>query len=139
MQPHGCHREVRSCPKLDKNGHYAILVHPRTVAFPKDTVYNDEITWATIKKLAIGDNQMKYCPSWVAPRKKGRPKNDARKLGIADHVQKGVQKRVAKRRRQNPAVHQTIVEGVVDEMQAGIQELDDIELEYMKDDVVDYA
>jgi len=106
--------------------------------FPKDTVYKAEITWATIKKLAIGDNQMKYCPSWVAPRKKGRPKNDARKLGIADHVQKGVQKRVAKRRRQNPAVHQTIVEGL-DENQADIKELDNIELEDTKDGVVGYA
>ncbi len=81
---------------------------------------------------------MRYCPSWVAPRKKGRPKKDTRKLGIADHVQQGVQKGVAKRRRQNPVVHQTIVEGV-DENQAGIQELDDIELEDTKDGVVDYA
>ena len=101
-------------------------------------MYKAEITWATIKKSAIRDNQMRYCPSWVAPRKKGRPKKEARKLGIADHVQQGVQKSVGKRRQQNPIVHQTIVEGV-DENQAGIQELDDIELEDMKDGVVEYA
>ncbi len=66
--------------------------------FPKDAVYKAEVTWATIKKSAIGDDQVRYCPSWVAPRKKGHPKNDARKLGITDHVQQGVQKGVAKRR-----------------------------------------
>ena len=133
--------KCRAVPNLTRMGimpFWYTRAH-RQQRFPKDTVYNAEITWATIKKSAIGDNQMKYCPSWVAPCKKGHPKNDARKLGIADHVQQGVQKHVAKRRRQNPIVHQTIVEGVVDEMQAGIQELDDIELEYTKDGVVDYA
>ncbi len=81
---------------------------------------------------------MRYCPSWVAPRKKGHPKKDARKLEITDHVQQGVQKGGGKRRRQNPVVHQTIVDGL-DENQAGIQELDDIELEDTKDGVVEYA
>ena len=105
--------------------------------FPKDAVYKAEITWANIKKSAIGDDQVN-CPSWVAPRKKGCPKKDARKLGIADHVQQGVQKGVAKRRRRNTVVHQTIVEGV-DENQAGIQYHGDIELEDTKDGVVEYA
>jgi hypothetical protein len=105
---------------------------------PKDAVYKAEVTWATIKKSAIGDDQVRYCPSWVAPRKKGRPKKDARKLGIADHVQQGVQKDVAKWRRRNTIVHQTIVVGV-DENQAGIQYHGDIELEDTKDGVVEYV
>ena len=43
---------------------------------------------------------MKYCPSWIAAKKKGRPKSNARKLGIADYVKQGVAK--TKRRRKNP-------------------------------------
>ncbi len=101
-------------------------------------MYKAEVTGATIKKSAIGDNQVRYCPSWVAPCKKGRPKKHARKLGITDHLQQGVQKGVSKRRRQNTVVHQTIVEGV-DKNQAGIQYHGDIELEDTKDGFVDYA
>jgi hypothetical protein len=75
---------------------------------------------------------MKYCPSWVAPKKKGRPKKEVRKLGIADHVQQAA----AKRRRKNKtvAVPDTIVEEV-DEDNAEIARYDNkmIVLEDMKD------
>ncbi len=49
---------------------------------------------------------MKYCPSWAAAKKKGRPKKDARKLRIADHVKQGI----AKRRRKNPVAPDTAIE-----------------------------
>jgi hypothetical protein len=68
--------------------------------YPKDMVYNMEVTWSKIKKSAAPDILMKYCPSWVAANKKGRPKKDARKLGISDYVKEGVSK--TKRRRKNP-------------------------------------
>jgi hypothetical protein len=68
-------------------------------------VYKAEITWANIKKSAIANDHVRYCPSWVAPRKKGRPKKETRTLGIADHVQQGVQKGIKKSRRQNTVVH----------------------------------
>jgi hypothetical protein len=107
--------------------------------FPKDAVYKADITWANIKKSAIANDHVRYCPSWVAPRKKGRPKKEARTLGIADHVQQGVQKGIKKRRRQNTVVHhQTIVEGV-DENQAGIQHHGNIEMEDTKDGIVGCA
>ncbi len=81
---------------------------------------------------------MRYCPSWVAPRKKGHPKSEARSLGIADHVQQGVERRIKKKRRQNTVIHhETIVEGG-GKMQCILDDVD-IELEDTKDGVVGYA
>jgi len=68
--------------------------------YPKDMVYNMDVTWSKIKKSAAPNIMMKYCPSWIAANKKGRPKKDARKLGISDYVKEGVSK--SKRRRKNP-------------------------------------
>jgi hypothetical protein len=78
--------------------------------FPKEFVYRADMTWDNIRKSDSKDDRMKYCPSWVAPKKKGRPKKEVRKLGIADHVQQAA----AKRRRKNKtvAVPDTIVEEV---------------------------
>ncbi len=74
--------------------------------YPKDVVYKSDVTWSKIKKSAAPDILMKYCPSWAAAKKKGCPKKDARKLGIADHVKQGV----AKRRRKNPVASDTAIE-----------------------------
>ena len=90
-----------------------------------------------IRKSDSKDERMKYCPSWVAPKKKGRPKKKVRKLGIADHVQQAV----AKRHRKNKpvAVPGTIVE-VVDEDKAEIARYDDnIEMEDTMDGVIGSA
>ncbi len=65
-----------------------------------------EVTWSKIKKSAAPDILMKYCPSWVAAKKMGRPKKDARKLGIADYVKEGV----SKRHRKNTVARNTEVE-----------------------------
>ncbi len=64
-----------------------------------------DVTWSKIKKSAAPDILMKYCPSWVAAKKKGRPKKDARKLGITDFVKEGV----VKRRHKNPIAPDTAV------------------------------
>jgi hypothetical protein len=68
--------------------------------FPKEFVYRADMTWENIRKSDSKDERMKYCPSWVAPKKKGRPKKEVRKLGIADHVQQAA----AKRRRKSKPV-----------------------------------
>ena len=105
--------------------------------FPKEFVYRADMTWDNIRKSDRMDERMKYCPSWVAPKKKGRPKKEVRKLGIADHVQQAV----AKRRRKNKpvTVPDTIVEAV-DEDNAEIARYDDnIELEDTKDGVIGCA
>ncbi len=87
--------------------------------------------WATIKKLSVTNDSMRYCPSWAAPRKKGRPKKDARKLGILDHLQQDV----AKRRHRNSIALETIVEEV-NKDDAAIVEFEELKLEDTKDGVV---
>jgi hypothetical protein len=77
---------------------------------------------------------MRYCPSWAAPRKKGRPKKEVRKLGISDHVQKGV----LQRRRHNPVVTEKIVEEVHED-DAGIEQYGELKLEETKDRVIGNA
>ncbi len=80
---------------------------------------------------------MKYCPSWVAPKKKGRPKKEVWKLGIGDHVQQALVKR---RHKNKPVtVPDTILE-VVGKDNAEIARYDDnIELEDTKDGVIGSA
>ncbi len=77
-----------------------------------------------LKKSAVPDMQMKYCLGWVAPKKKGCPKKDARKLGIADHVQQGTSKRPP----QNPVLPETIVKKV-DKDDAEIGQFEELKLE----------
>jgi len=67
-----------------------------------------DITWANIKKSAAPDILMKYCPSWAAAKKKGRPKKDTRKLEIVDYVNQGV----AKRCRKTPIAPETAIKEV---------------------------
>jgi hypothetical protein len=47
--------------------------------YPKDMIYKMDVTWSKIKKSAAPDILMKYCPSWAAAKKKGRPKKDTRR------------------------------------------------------------
>ena len=76
--------------------------------YPKDVVYKSDITWANIKKSAAPDILMKYCPSWAAATKKGRPKKNAWKLGIVDYVKQGI----AKRHHKNPIAPETAIKEV---------------------------
>ncbi len=48
--------------------------------FPKEFVYRADMTWGNVRKSDCIDERMKYCPSWVAPKKKGHPKKEVRKL-----------------------------------------------------------
>ena len=35
-------------------------------------------------------DNIKYCPTWIIGRKKGRPKKEERNLGITDHIAKSM-------------------------------------------------
>ena len=65
--------------------------------FPKDELFKADITWANIKKTADANEHIRYCPTWSAPNKKGRPKNNVRKLGISDHIKQAGAKRRKKK------------------------------------------
>ncbi len=107
--------------------------------FPKEMVYENDITWQNIRNTTVPDQNTKYCPGWAAPKKKGRPKNDTQKLGIADHVQEATAKMRRRNNKSNSAiVPETIVEEV-DEDNAEIAQFDEIEVEDTKDGVVGNA
>ena len=106
--------------------------------YPKDVVYKSDMTWANVMKSAEPDLLMKYCPSWAAAKKKGRPKKDARKLGIADYVKQGV----AKKRRKNPIAPKTAIKEVhenAEQIMIAFDELKSNQFEDSKDGVVGNA
>jgi hypothetical protein len=106
--------------------------------YPKDVVYKPDMTWANVMKSAEPDLLMKYCPSWAAAKKKGRPKKDARKLGIADYVKQGV----AKKRRKNPIAPKTAIKEVhenAEQIMIAFDELKSNQFEDSKDGVVGNA
>jgi hypothetical protein len=106
--------------------------------YPKDVVYKSDMTWVNVKKSAEPDLLMKYCPSWAAAKKKGRPKKERRKLGIADYVKQGV----AKKRRKNPIAPETAIKEVhenAEQIMIAFDELKSNQFEDSKDGVVGNA
>ena len=61
--------------------------------FPHNVTCKSDITLASMKLNYRPNIHIKYCPSWIAGNKKGRPKIEKQKLGIVDHVMKGVAKK----------------------------------------------
>jgi hypothetical protein len=57
--------------------------------YPKDMVYKMDVTWSKIKKSAAPDILMKYCPSWVAAKKEGSPKERCKEVGNRGSCQRG--------------------------------------------------
>jgi len=51
---------------------------------------------ASIRLHKRADMHIKYCPDWVAGKKKGRPRSsdDKRKKGITDHVMQAFRERL---------------------------------------------
>jgi hypothetical protein len=105
--------------------------------YPKDVVYESDITWANIKKAAGPDIPIKYCPSWAAAKKKGCPKKDTRELGIVDYVKQGV----AKRHRKNSIAPETAIKEVHEntEQMRVFDELKSNQFEDSKDGLVGNA
>ena len=39
-----------------------------------------------VRSTSTKDKLLRYCPSWTAARKKGRPKENEREKSVADHI-----------------------------------------------------
>ena len=52
-----------------------------------------DITLNTVKSSTPADDMLRYCPGWVASRKKGRPKANVREKSVIDHIQESAQKK----------------------------------------------
>jgi hypothetical protein len=65
--------------------------------YPVELDCQAELSMTTVKQSHHPDESLCYCPSWVAGKKKGRPKSDVREKGVTDHVQE-LGKKTHKRR-----------------------------------------
>ena len=52
-----------------------------------------DISLNTVKTITIADDCLQYCPSWVAAKKKGRPKEDVREKIVADYIKELAKKK----------------------------------------------
>ena len=47
----------------------------------------------TVKSSTTPDEMLRYCPAWVAARKKGRPKANVREKSVVDHIKDSAKKK----------------------------------------------
>ena len=47
----------------------------------------------TVKATTTPNNKLRYCPAYLAGKKKGRPKKDIRHPSVADHIAKSAAKK----------------------------------------------
>lgn len=66
--------------------------------------YAMEVNCPTIESIhavrgtSTKDELLRYCPSWTAARKKGRPKENEREKSVVDHIAESGKKRKRKKR-----------------------------------------
>ncbi len=61
--------------------------------FAMDVYCPTDISLNKVKSMTIADDRLWYFPSWVAAKKKGRPKEDVREKSVADHIKKSAKKK----------------------------------------------
>jgi hypothetical protein len=61
--------------------------------FPEDTYINTHKTLKLIKANSTPQDNILYCPTWVAPQKKVHPKKAMRRKSIADHIEQSAKKK----------------------------------------------
>ncbi len=65
--------------------------------FAMDVYCPTDISLNTVKSMTIADHRSRYCPSWAAAKKKGRPKEDVREKSVADHIKELAKKKRSRR------------------------------------------
>jgi hypothetical protein len=61
--------------------------------FAMDVYCPIDISLNSVKSMTIADDRLWYCPSWVAAKKKGQPKEDVREKSVADHIKESAKKK----------------------------------------------
>ncbi len=69
----------------------AVMPHWYTTAqwrnqFTENTYVNTHKTLKSIKANSTPQDDLRYCPTWAGPQKKGRPKKEMHRKSIADHI-----------------------------------------------------
>jgi hypothetical protein len=65
--------------------------------FAMDVYCPTDISLNTVKSMTIADDRLRYCPSWAAAKKRGRPKEDVREKSVADHIKESANKKRSRR------------------------------------------
>jgi len=66
------------------------------VQYPEDLYCRTEIRMKAIQAMSTAEDDLRFCPSWSAANKKGRPKKNERIKSVMDHIEEAATK---KRRR----------------------------------------
>ncbi len=77
--------------------------------FPKNLYIDTQQTLKSMKANPTPHDDLRYCPKWLGPQKKGHPKKEKCKKSIADYV-----KQSAKKKRRTTADAKIKVEERVD-------------------------
>ncbi len=111
-----CQHMVAVCKlgRMDGLSRSAIMPHWYTTVqwrnqFPKNSYIDTHQTLKSIKAKSTPHDDLRYCPNWLGPQKKGHPKKEKRKKSIADYV-----KQSAKKKHRTTADAKTLVEERVD-------------------------
>ncbi len=87
-----CHHMVAVCKlgRIDGLSRSSIMPHWYTTAqwhnqFPKKSYIDTHQTLKSIKANSTPHDDLSYCPNWLGPQKKGRPKKEKCKKSIADY------------------------------------------------------
>ncbi len=89
---------VSKLRRIDGLTRTAAMPHWNTTAhwrnqFPKNTYITTHQTLQPIKANSTPHDELRYCPNWLGPQKKGRLKKDKCKKSIADHIKQSANKK----------------------------------------------
>jgi hypothetical protein len=89
---------VQKLGRIDGLTKAAVKPHWYTTAqwrnqFPKNTHIDTQQTLKSVKANSTPHDDLRYCPDWLGPQKKGHPKKDEHKMSIADYVQQSANKK----------------------------------------------
>ena len=54
--------------------------------YAMDVYCPTDISLNTVKSMTVPEDHLRYCPSWTAAKKKGRPKADNCEKSLVDHI-----------------------------------------------------
>ena len=89
---------VSKLGRIDGLTRAAIMPHWYTTTqwrnqFPKNSYIDIHQTLKSIKANSTPHDDLRYCPNWLGPQKKGHLRKDKHKMSIADYVQQSAKKR----------------------------------------------
>ena len=56
-----------------------------------------EITMKSVQAMSNPEDDLRFCPSWLAAKKKGRPKKNERIKSVTDHIEESAKKKRKRR------------------------------------------